>query len=878
MHHFSLSIALLLLFHLGAFPVATSNDPITATSKLSISCGSVATSVALNGKQWIADIQPKGSSLLQIKGSSTDSTLRHSSTSAHQVPHKTARISTSQFSYAFRVSPGEKILRLHFNPAPYKGFERLNDLFNVEAGPFILLANFSASLTAAALGVNTFSKEFCISLEQNQMFSVTFSPVTRDTTYAFLNGIQIIPVPLRLSYLKGGDHRAQVVGRKAPVSIDNTTALELTHRVMKQYLVSFSDEFDDKEKENEINGLTRKTSVDVGFRYLVRIHFCDLGLQGEGLKVLLDEVIVDVNISVEWDDEYGIIEYRDYVMAVKGRKEEGKRELLISLQSNEEFVDANQLINGFEIFKLSNPDNSLASPNVFPPKSNSPLRIINILLPILSQGNATATLAIAILAMMNIIVYKLREVCEARSTTDEENIPSAKAERLCRRFSLAEIQSATKNFSGRLLIGRGGFGKVYIGFIDNGRETVAIMRLKSDSRQGKHEFLTEIETLCELRHINLVSQIGYCSYQREMILVYEYMPSGTLADHLHEYAREGKDSCSLTWKQRLDICIGTARGLEYLHTGNRIIYHDVKASNILLDENLIAKVSDFGLAKHEDRIKLQSHIGTRVKGTHGHMDPYYQNTGKLTRKSDIYAFGVVLLEVLCERKALGPRFGEEDLYLTIWAQNKIKEGEVDKIVASTLLEEILPDSLKAFVEVAERCLHKEPKQRPTMAQIVVQLESALELQESGKSAESNHVVLVANDVCPTNEHMTSSANTALSAEAFSDVYVDTSPPMEQRNLNYFPDGEEEPKSYKAHFWALDALWNRLKPSKRKEIRLASELCEADIKVPKYEFSKLAAATNLFSNSNKIGQGGSSRVYKAVLPTGRTVAAKRFFHP
>ncbi|KAL1538816.1 non-specific serine/threonine protein kinase [Salvia divinorum] len=125
--------------------------------------------------------------------------------------------------------------------------------------------------------------------------------------------------------------------------------------------------------------------------------------------------------------------------------------------------------------------------------------------------------------------------------------------------------------------------------------------------------------------------------------------------------------------------------------------------------------------------------------------------------------------------------------------------------------------------------------------------------------------------------MMSSATTARLAEASSDVHVDTSPPMEQTNLNYFPDGEDwrEPKSYKARFWALDTLWNRLKPSKRKEISLASELCEADIRVPKYDFSKLAAATNLFSHSNKIGEGGSARVYKAVLPTGRTVAVKRY---
>ncbi|KAG6398406.1 hypothetical protein SASPL_139866 [Salvia splendens] len=452
---------------------------------------------------------------------------------------------------------------------------------------------------------------------------------------------------------------------------------------MKQYLVSFYDEFDDKAKEYEINGLTWNTPVDVGFRYLVRIHFCNLGLHGERLKVLIGQVVVDANILIQLDDEYGIIEYIDYVMAAKGRKEEGKQELLISLQYNDEFVGAHQLIKGFEIFKLSNPDNNLASPNVFPSKSDSAPRIINNLTPILSQGNANTTLAIAILALVNIIVYKLREIYEGRSVTEDENIRSAKAERVCRCFSLAEIQSATKNFSERLLIGRGGFGKVYIGSIDNGRETVAIKRLKSNSTQGKHEFLTEIETLY---------------------------------------------------------------------------------------------------------------------------------------------------------------------------------------------------SLKVFVEVAERCLHNEPKQRPTMAQIVVQLESALELQESGKTAEPNHVALVDNDVCPTNEHMMFFANTALSAEAAADVHVDSPPPMEQTNRNHFLDGEEdwrEPKSYKGHFWALDTLWNRLKPSKRKEISLASEFGEADIRVPKYEFSKLAAATDLFSYSHEIGTGGSARVYKAALPRGRTVAVKRY---
>ncbi|KAL0341626.1 UNVERIFIED_CONTAM: putative receptor-like protein kinase [Sesamum calycinum] len=150
-----------------------------------------------------------------------------------------------------------------------------------------------------------------------------------------------------------------------------------------------------------------------------------------------------------------------------------------------------------------------------------------------------ATVAITLLAMVNIIFYTLLQVREA-SCTEQQNKPSAKAERLCRRFSLSEIQLATRNFSDAHLIGKGGFGKVYKGLIDNGRETVAIKRQKSNSKQGAREFLTEIETLTELRHVNLVSLIGYCNEHGEMILVYEYMANRTLGDHLYKRARKSE--------------------------------------------------------------------------------------------------------------------------------------------------------------------------------------------------------------------------------------------------------------------------------------------------------------------------------------------------
>ncbi|GKB89723.1 kinase RLK-Pelle-CrRLK1L-1 family protein [Tanacetum coccineum] len=167
------------------------------------------------------------------------------------------------------------------------------------------------------------------------------------------------------------------------------------------------------------------------------------------------------------------------------------------------------------------------------------------------------------------------------------------------------------------------------------------------SNQGAHEFEAEVKILSKLRHGNLVSLIGYCNEGKDMCLVYEFMPNGTLEDHLHK----GDTRTELSWPQRLKICIGAVRGLDYLHTGTStqhgVIHRDVKSSNILLDANFAAKISDFGLAKVGPINQTQTYVSTRVKGTFGYMDPYYFNSGKLTRKSNVYAFGVVLFEVLC---------------------------------------------------------------------------------------------------------------------------------------------------------------------------------------------------------------------------------------
>ena len=265
------------------------------------------------------------------------------------------------------------------------------------------------------------------------------------------------------------------------------------------------------------------------------------------------------------------------------------------------------------------------------------------------------------------------------------------------RFSLAEIQYATRDFDDEMVIGQGGFGKVYGSYISVEKtiHVVAIKRLDCMSNQGATEFKAEIEMLSKLRHCHLVSLIGFCEDNKEMILVYEYMPHGTLYDHLH------KADTPLSWVQRLKIAIGAARGLDYLHTGigtqHGIIHRDVKSSNILLDENWEAMISDFGLSKIGPTNQSVSYIDASIKGTFGYLDPEYFYTTKLTRKTDVFAFGVVLFEILSGRLAVDRSLEEDQCSLVRWAQKCVKEQKLDQLVDSSMAGTIASKCLRRFV-------------------------------------------------------------------------------------------------------------------------------------------------------------------------------------
>ncbi|GMY38071.1 receptor-like protein kinase FERONIA [Fagus crenata] len=291
-------------------------------------------------------------------------------------------------------------------------------------------------------------------------------------------------------------------------------------------------------------------------------------------------------------------------------------------------------------------------------------------------------------------------------------------EELCRRFSLAEIKRATNNFHHDLVIGRGDYGSEYKGRICNDDRTinVAIKRLNSKLSWVFDVFSNELLLVCQLSHPNIVPLIGYCMDEPDVILVYEFMVNGSLSDRLFV---TDSDSDPLPWKQRLQICIGVARGLHYLHTGVKhcIIHRNVKASNILLDEKWEAKLSDLGFSK----MGPPSLSKALMKASKILLDD----------KSDVYSFGVVLLEVLSGRKAYYPNLMmEEQRNLVNWVQKFIREGTINQIIDPYLTGKIAPECFKIYMDIATSCVRKQGTQRPTIGEVEVALEHTLELQES----------------------------------------------------------------------------------------------------------------------------------------------------
>ncbi|XP_073158437.1 probable serine/threonine-protein kinase PBL23 [Henckelia pumila] len=288
-------------------------------------------------------------------------------------------------------------------------------------------------------------------------------------------------------------------------------------------------------------------------------------------------------------------------------------------------------------------------------------------------------------------------------------------------FTFRELAHATENFDPELLVGEGGFGRVYKGYLKKTNQIVAVKQLDRNGVQGNREFLAEVLTLSLVHHPNLVNLIGYCADGRQRILVYEFMHHGSLEDHLLDLP---PDKEPLDWYTRMQIAKGAAQGLEYLHdTANPpIIYRDFKASNILLDKNFCPKLSDFGLAKLGPT-GGQDHVSTRVMGTYGYCAPEYAKTGQLTTKSDVYSFGVVFLEIISGRRAIDSTKPPDEENLVEWAMPLFKDRRKFTLMADPLLEGKYPmKGLFQALAVAAMCLQEEASTRPLIGDVVTALE------------------------------------------------------------------------------------------------------------------------------------------------------------
>ncbi|KAK9923023.1 hypothetical protein M0R45_031458 [Rubus argutus] len=804
-----------LFLHILTLLVAGQSSPIySPVENITLACGNSGQHTNLDSRTWIGDIGSKFSPI-EVGKSNTTSQFKNAppSSSPSQPPYTTARLSYSEFTYKIPLSPGQKFIRLHFNPATYSpDFDRSNSLFSIKAGPFTLLSDFNASVTADFYGGPLLIREFCVNIETEHSLNITFTPAK--DAYTFINGIEIISMPTSLYYTSS----PKFIGSETLHPIGNNTALEMVYRINiggspippnqdtgmyrnweaddDKYLDDTSKEFSVLPQNNTIElnfvtipkysapkavyvtgrsmgmnktinksyNLTWVFPVDPKFYYLVRLHFCEfepdiINYGDRSFQIYMAnqtaEGLADV---IGWSGANGNPVYRDYVVGmfmppVGGRKKVDLFLVLAALQEDSYTSYNDAILNGLEIFKLS--DSSLAGPNPDPLKATTTPKA-SPKNP--TKGKSTPMAAIIagvasglfVLSVLGFFVFrrgrKLKDSSTSRAkwgklssstTKSTKSYGSSLPSDLCHHFSLAEIKAATQNFDDSNIIGLGGFGNVYKGTINGAATPVAIKRLKAQSAQGALEFKTEIDLLSQLRHLHLVSLVGYCDDEGEMILVYDYMKNGTLRDHLYN-----SENPHLSWEQRLQACIGAARGLHYLHTGAKcmIIHRDVKSTNILLDDKWVAKVADFGLSKVGTTNMSKTHISTLVKGSFGYLDPEYYRRQQLTEKSDVYSFGVVLCEVLCGRPAVMRTVEKKQMNLAEWAKTCHTNGTLDQIIDPNLTGKIVNVCLNKFVEIAISCMHDNGNKRPSMDAVVWGLEFALTLQLSAEASDSDFSV------------------------------------------------------------------------------------------------------------------------------------------
>ncbi|XP_072971055.1 probable receptor-like protein kinase At5g24010 [Typha angustifolia] len=769
---FSLLLLLLLLLF---FPLPSLSSFLPSDSFL-LSCGSSSPSLLLSSnRRFLPD------SSFHIPPHSTS--LANPSPSPPSPLHRTARVFLSPSSYSFPLlSPSSPhFLRLHFLP-----FLSLSSaLFNVSLATTPLLSLFSAFQDA------TF--EFFL-VPNSHVLHLSFLPAD-SSSFAFVNAIELFSLPDDLisdafvslvpssaapltSHLLETLHRVNVGGPVVTLANDTLWRIWIPDT---NFVISPSDgkaiAFPGILKYPD-GGATRETAPESVYGtarvmnrgnfskssspankfniswvfpvsssvngYLVRLHFCDI------VSIALNELYFDVYIN-------GHSAYQDldlsaqasyslaspyYIDFVVGQFNNSSGSIRVSVGPSERSLPwkINAILNGVEIMKIRG---VFSSTNI-----NRRKKDVGIVVGLI-MGSLFLIFGLVGLVLtwcrwkrwrntrtqlQQAVTWSSLPALTGNSysrTTELTIVSQVSNQNLLLRISFSEILLATNNFNESAQIGSGGFGKVYRGMLRDGTK-VAVKRSVRGSQQGHGEFRTEIEVLSKIRHRHLVSLIGFCDEHSEMILVYEFMDKGPLRDHLY-----GLNCPPLSWKQRLEICIGAARGLHYLHTGSAegIIHRDVKSSNILLDENYTAKVADFGLSKLGCQ-NSQSNVSTGVKGSFGYLDPEYFKTQQLTDKSDVYSFGVVLLEVMCARPVIDQSLPWEQVNLAEWAMQWQKKGLIERIIDPSLKGNIRRSLLRKFGETVEKCLAQYGIDRPTMGDVLWKLEYILQLQEKAVHQES----------------------------------------------------------------------------------------------------------------------------------------------
>ncbi|XP_052173611.1 wall-associated receptor kinase-like 20 [Diospyros lotus] len=358
---------------------------------------------------------------------------------------------------------------------------------------------------------------------------------------------------------------------------------------------------------------------------------------------------------------------------------------------------------------------------------------------VLKVSIAAASSVVIAAAMAVVTVRKSGKYFnQAKLAKARQDVLKSNGGKATRMFSLSELKKATNGFSKDRFLGRGGFGEVYRGELEDGA-VVAVKSAKVGDIKSTHQVLNEVGILSQVNHRNLVKLVGCCVEAEQPLMVYEFVSNGTLHDHLH-----GAAAFFLDWKTRLRIAAQTAEALAYLHSSAQtpVFHRDVKSTNILLDNEFNAKVADFGLS----RLALPglSHVSTCAQGTLGYLDPEYYRNYQLDDKSDVYSYGVVMLELLTSQKAIDFSRDQDDVNLVVYVTQRVSTGSILEVVDRRLLGEEPPvkmvnSTVKLFIEVALACLREKKRERPAMREVAQELQSIMKMTDDQEEEGSNEL-------------------------------------------------------------------------------------------------------------------------------------------